>query len=335
MKPLTVDEAGSAAGLQGLRKRWYQLHALMGEMLDPADEDLAAFYARLGTTEEEFQQCYRASLERPEVALRRSPREIWVNGYLKNGGEAWAANMDVQFVLDPYAAANYVVAYMMKGNRSTSKLMEQAIIESKCGNLLIRDAMKYVGNRLLRAQEVCAQEAVFHLLGLDFVHCSRKVKYVDTRHPDERSVNLMDEKQMQSLEDDANVVLPSQLESYSNRPPATPSQDVCLADYTCWYEVSRSKAADDNEAADDEADWWGDAAAADADGEDDADSADEGAEADSDCDVPYWQQLPSRVGNRCKRRKAAILKHSHTKMKEDFEAYCRSRLMHAVQTLER
>jgi hypothetical protein len=53
----------------------------------------------------------------------------------------------------------------------------------------------------------------------------------------------MDDKQMHGLEDHANVILPSQLDSYLNRPPATPSQDMCLADYTCWYEVSRSTAA--------------------------------------------------------------------------------------------
>jgi hypothetical protein len=79
----------------------------------------------------------------------------------------------VQFVLDPYAAANCGSLHN-EINRSTSKLMEQAIIRSKCGNLSFRDAIKYVGNQLLQAQEVCAQEAVFHLLGwtLCIVHAN-------------------------------------------------------------------------------------------------------------------------------------------------------------------
>ena len=331
LKPLTVKEAGSAEAHKELRKRWYFLHARMGEMLDPADVDLSSFYAALGTTEEEFQLCLRASLDRPTVFLKRTPREIWINGYMKNGGEAWGANMDIQFVLDPYAAANYVVAYMMKGNRSTSKLMEQAIIESKCGNLSIKEAINYIGNRLLRAQEVCAQEAVFHLLGLDFVHCSRKAKYVDARPPCDRSVNLMNETQINGLADDADIVLPTQLDSYSNRPGGSEDYDVCLADYICWYEPSRSRAENceadaemEAEAEQDGTAWMEDSAKECPAEDPDSEQADA---MDTEQGGMHPEQLPHRIGNRHKRRRPAILKHSYLKMQDDFEQYCRARLM--------
>jgi hypothetical protein len=45
--------------------------------------------------------------------------------------KAWQANMDIQFVLDPYACAVYILSYITKGQRGMSKLLRKACEEAK------------------------------------------------------------------------------------------------------------------------------------------------------------------------------------------------------------
>jgi hypothetical protein len=52
--------------------------------------------------EEEYIKCIRSSLKAPKLFLKRSPKDIRVNYYNETVLQAWKANMDMQFVLDPY-----------------------------------------------------------------------------------------------------------------------------------------------------------------------------------------------------------------------------------------
>ncbi|CAB4042084.1 Hypothetical predicted protein, partial [Paramuricea clavata] len=45
--------------------------------------------------------------------------------------KAWRANMDIQYVLDPYACAVYILSCITKGQRGMSKLLEKASEEAK------------------------------------------------------------------------------------------------------------------------------------------------------------------------------------------------------------
>ena len=42
--------------------------------------------------------------------------------------------MDIQYVLDPYACATYILSYITKGQRGMSRLLEKASEEAKSGN---------------------------------------------------------------------------------------------------------------------------------------------------------------------------------------------------------
>ena len=66
--------------------------------------------------------------------LKRSLSEIRVNSCNPNLLKAWRANMDIQYVLDPYACAVYILSYIAKGQRGMSKLLEKASEEAKLGN---------------------------------------------------------------------------------------------------------------------------------------------------------------------------------------------------------
>ena len=42
--------------------------------------------------------------------LKRNPKELRINNYNKSCRLAWRANMDIQYVLDVYACAMYIVS---------------------------------------------------------------------------------------------------------------------------------------------------------------------------------------------------------------------------------
>ena len=45
----------------------------------------------------------------------------------------WKANMDLQYILDPYACVVYVVSYISKAKRGMSKLLKDALLHYKAG----------------------------------------------------------------------------------------------------------------------------------------------------------------------------------------------------------
>lgn len=121
----------------------------------------AAFYADLGLTLAEYVLGLRSSIVKPTVFMRRSPAERNINNYnpkllILLGG----TNMDFQFVLEAYAAANYISSYMMKTDYRMSRILDQAYAEARRGNMDLQRGIRYVGMALLKGQKISAQEAV-------------------------------------------------------------------------------------------------------------------------------------------------------------------------------
>ena len=58
--------------------------------------------------------------------------------------------MDIQYVLDPYACATYILSYITKGQRGMSRLLE----EVKSGNRDITQKVRHIGNKFLNAVEI-------------------------------------------------------------------------------------------------------------------------------------------------------------------------------------
>ena len=69
--------------------------------------------------------------------------------------------MDVQFVLDVYACAMYIVSYISKAQKCISELLRKACAEAKEGNASIKQQVRDVGNKFLNKVEISAQEAVY------------------------------------------------------------------------------------------------------------------------------------------------------------------------------
>ena len=74
--------------------------------------------------------------------------------------------MDIQFVLDVYACAMYIVSYISKGQKRMSELLRKACAKVKEGNTSIKQQVRDIGNKFLNSVEICAQEAVYLILQL-------------------------------------------------------------------------------------------------------------------------------------------------------------------------
>ncbi|CAF2880127.1 unnamed protein product [Rotaria sp. Silwood2] len=66
---------------------------------------------------------------------KREPNARWVNQYNEELLRAWNANMDIQFVLDPYACAKYLMSYTTKPEREMSLLLEATHKECREGSM--------------------------------------------------------------------------------------------------------------------------------------------------------------------------------------------------------
>ncbi|MCP4062344.1 MAG: hypothetical protein GY740_03605 [Gammaproteobacteria bacterium] len=100
----------------------------LAEQFSPSFDEMLA---ELEMTEEDYVLAIRHGLQRAKVLVRRRPQDIRINQFCLRLSAAWAANTDVQFVLDAYSCAEYVVSYIGKSFRGISQLLSRASKESK------------------------------------------------------------------------------------------------------------------------------------------------------------------------------------------------------------
>ena len=92
--------------------------------------------------------------------------------------------MDVQFVLDPYACAVYILSYITEGQKGISKLLDKASKEANSGNKDIVNRVRHIGKAFLNAAEISAQEAVYLVLQMPLRRSSREFQFINTSNPD-------------------------------------------------------------------------------------------------------------------------------------------------------
>lgn len=148
----------------------------------------------------------------------------------------WQANIDVQFVLDAYSCASYIVSYISKGQRGMSNLMQRATQESKEYKLSLKQQMRHFGNQFLTHVEVSAQEAVYFVLQLPLRRSSRGFLFLNTNPATERLSLLKSNAVLEEMPTKStNVEADNVIKRYSRRPMIL--KTLCLADFASWYEV--------------------------------------------------------------------------------------------------
>ena len=78
-----------------------------------------------------YHKALRFTKSGKQVILQRQPSERWINQYNPDILRTWGANMDIQFITDPYACITYVTSYMLKTERTMSELLKKVADQNK------------------------------------------------------------------------------------------------------------------------------------------------------------------------------------------------------------
>lgn len=309
---------------RSLTRLYKQAKALIKNLSESDLEEMSTFefICRLHVTRDRYTRALRASICKPTIFLKRAPKERRVNAYNPRLLQLLHTNMDCQFALDVYAAANYITSYMMKTDLKMSKLLRAAYREASLGNMGLQQSVRHAGSAFIRGQEICAQQAVYGCLGLPYRYCSRDHVFIPSSRPTERTFLLKDERYLKSLPPDStNCVHASVVDRYATRlsnPTLRGTESLCLSDFAAWYEYSSKFPTAEEDVYDD------------ALLESDLSPSAEDVPVDVGDDVSARsarsaQPLSARQYR--KRSKAKIIHFVHYKESEDPDAYFRERLL--------
>jgi hypothetical protein len=148
------------------------------------------------------------------------------------------ANMDIQFITDPYGCAVYVTNYMCKSNANASTIVKKAIKELNANrNVSIRERLMTLASKFTNCAEVSAPECVYTLLSMSVSRCSREMIYINTFPIKDRLLMLQEYKILKDKHADSTDVYKKTLhEYYQARPKTTDFEKMCMAEFAGFYE---------------------------------------------------------------------------------------------------
>ena len=197
-----------------------------------------------GLSQEDYEQSLTNSKSSNGIILKRRPCERFINNYNPKILPVWGANMDIQYVSDPYACVMYISSYVTKPEHEMSALLEQT--SKQAADCDIRQQLRKIGTKFLASREVSAQEAVYRVLSLPLSSSSREVIHVSTDPPSERLHLLKPMSFIKTLDDDDEDIYQIGLvERYMKRPANL--NHLCLAEFASSYRVDYKKTADERQ----------------------------------------------------------------------------------------
>ena len=188
------------------------------------------FLKEVDLSDDEYIKAVQTSVKTEKIFLQRKPIEGRINPYMKNLLGVWKANHDIQFILDAYACAMYIVSYINKSSKGMSTLMAEACKEARKGNKSLKESVRHIGNKFINAVEVSAQEAAYLILQLSMSTKSRKCEFVSTNPQSERTFLLKTKKELEELpKDSTDIEADNIIKRYKRRHEAL--ENYCLADF--------------------------------------------------------------------------------------------------------
>ena len=169
------------------------------------DVSLNELLTKVKISHSNYVDALKTSIRGNVVVLKRKPCECKINNYNPHVMLAWQANMDLQYVMNPYACIMYVASYMMKTEKAMGELLRSVANENRSEEL--KTQLKKVGSAFLNHREVSAQEAVYRILSLPMTQLSRSVVFVDTNPSHEQVGVLKSFKEIPELDDDDQNIL--------------------------------------------------------------------------------------------------------------------------------
>ena len=167
-----LEDDTPATDIKTSKELWKNIKNKLNDLKEGKNISFDELLKELDVCERQYVLAIRTSLNCPTIFLKRSPNQLRINNYNPTCLLAWRANMDIQYVLDVYACAMYIVSYISKSQKGMSELLRKAVEEAKEGNTNIKQEVCDIGNKFLNSVEISAQEAVYVVLQLPITKCN-------------------------------------------------------------------------------------------------------------------------------------------------------------------
>ena len=174
----------------------------------------------------------------PGIILKREPKDGNINNFNPNISSLWRANMDVQYVLDPYSAITYILSYVMKPEKGMSELIRQVAVEYAGEGL--KEQMKMITRAFTGKREVSQQEALYRCnRSFKLFEKSRTVQFISSSTADKRTSLPKPKVILEEMDpNDDDIFMASIHDRYERRPDEL--ENMCLAQFGTEYEYSNS-----------------------------------------------------------------------------------------------
>ena len=195
---------------------------------------------KAGITQSEFEKCLATLAQRRTPYLKRRVKDQWINNYNPHLIRCWNGNMDIQYVLDPYAVAMYIVSYITKSEREMGDLLKNAQREASEGNIDAIQQLRKLGSVYLQNREISVMGAIYLICSMPLRNSTRNVIFLQTSLDGQR-ISLPLEKLQANAGKSEQVWMPTQIEKYIGRPHSAKYNNMCMARFfSSHYQVSNA-----------------------------------------------------------------------------------------------
>lgn len=194
---------------------------------------------QIALSEFDYLEALRSNINKITIYIKRSLSNIHINPFNETILALHRANMDIQFILDPYACIAYIVDYINKSDRGMSRLLKQASEEANQGNFSNKKKLRHIANKFSNATEISAQECVYFILGMQMSQSSNEVEFINTSRPEDRDRYTKSDDELKEIQkidpNSKDKFKEGAIEHYMQRPQDDIFSDMCLADFVAWY----------------------------------------------------------------------------------------------------
>ena len=145
----------------------------------------------------------RSSLRTHQVFIKRRPTDIFMSPYSPKILTLMRSNMNLQFVLDAYGAACYIIDYINKSCGGMSKIMRNVLQEIRECNEGLQESLRKISNTFHNNSELSIQEACYNILQLPLSKSSEESIFIPTFPPDERVHMVKSQAKLEMLDDNS------------------------------------------------------------------------------------------------------------------------------------
>src|SRR4029434_6255645 len=191
-------------------------------------ESIPELLTQCSLSYEEYLNCITSLTTSSVLVMKRQPKDCWINGYNKHLLRAWNANIDIQYILNPYSCIMYILSYISKAEHEMSDYLKRVVTDTSRSTTSDCDEMKQIMQAYSKNREFSVQEAVARVCSLKLKSCSRSVIFIPT---DDNALKMsLPLRYMNNrIPESENVWMSGMADKYQNRPDTPEFAAMCMA----------------------------------------------------------------------------------------------------------